>query len=267
MEQAASIRAAGGLVPERGRIAVYSCYFGGYEPFYPPALGEEGDWDRIIFTDQPDLPAPGRRLVHMEKGFDGLSAKQMSRLPKLCPEVFLQQYDWVIYVDNRARLLPRADALIARIMAAQGGIAAPGRYLARHGQRICAWRESRVCLRKGFFNQEEFDRIRAAFEAASFPQDAGLFVNTALVQKMGSPDTAAMNSAWFQAFCTLGGRDQVLLPYVLFQSGHRPQELGFPLTEVIQWPVFGKRVRRRFQAGEALPAGWDTAAATAEVED
>lgn len=258
MTEAAALRAAGGLLPERGRIAVYSCYFGSYEPFYAPALGDEGDWDRIIFTDQPDLPAPGRRLVQMGPGFDGLTAKQMSRLPKLCPEAFLQNYDWVIYVDNRARLLPRADALIARIEAGQGGDAAPGRYLARHAQRTCAWRESRVCLRKGFFSQEEFDRIRAAFEAADFPRDAGLFVNTALVQKMGSEATKAMNAAWFQAFCTLGGRDQVLLPYVLHQSGHRAQALGFPLTEVIQWPVFGKRIRHRFQAGEALPSGWDS---------
>lgn len=254
------LKGAGGLVPQRGRIAVYSCYFGRYEPFFPPALGPEGtDWDRIIFTDQADLPQDGRCQVHLSPGFDGLTPKQLSRLPKLCPEVFLSRYDWVIYVDNRARLRLSPDALVARIEARYPGPAPMGRYLARHARRTCAWHESRICLRQGFFSQAEFDLIRSHFEANAFPREAGLFVNTALVQKMGSEDTARLNRAWMQAFCQIAGRDQVLLPFLIWQGGHVAHELGFPLREVIDWPMFGKSVRERFQAGKRLPKGWDLA--------
>ncbi len=261
---AEAARQAGGIVPERGRIAVFSCHFGRHEPFHDHALGPAGDWDRIIFTDRADLQAAGRRVVLLPEGFDGLTAKQASRLPKLMPEVFLGRYDWVIYVDNRARLMVRPDALVARIEAGQGGTAAAGRYLARHSQRVCAWREARVCLRKGFIAQAEYDAVRARFEAAGFPLEAGMWVNTALVQKMGSEETARLNAAWFRAFCEVAGRDQILLPFVLWQTGLAQRELGFGLEEMIRWPIFGRRVRRLYQRGKPLPEGWDQGEAVEE---
>lgn len=254
---AEAVQAEDGLRPERGRIAVYSCHFGQYEPFHDHALGPEGAWDRVIFTDRADLEAPGRRVVVMPEGFEGLTAKQASRLPKLVPERFLARHDWVIYVDNRARLIARPDALVARIEAAQGGAAAAGRYLARHAQRDCAWREARVCLRKGFITQAEHDAVRSRFEDAGFPQAAGMWVNTALIQKMGSEATARLNAEWFRAFCEVAGRDQVLLPFVLWQTGLAQRELGFGLEEVIRWPIFGRRVRRLYRRGKPLPEGWD----------
>lgn len=262
--EAGAVREAGGIVPERGRIAVYSCHFGRYEPFHDQALGEAGDWDRIIFTDQPDLVAPGRRVVVMPAGFGGLTAKQASRLPKLMPEAFLGQHDWVIYVDNRARLMLRPDVLVARIAAGQGGDAPAGRYLARLPQRGCAWREARVCLRKGFLDEAEHARVMALFEGAGFPREAGMFMNTALVQRMGSADTARLNAAWFRAFCEVAGRDQVLLPFVIWQTGLVQRELGFGLEEVIRWPIFGRRIRRLFQKGKPLPEGWDRGEGTEE---
>ena len=255
--EAAAVQQAGGIGPERGRIAVYSCHFGRYEPFHDQALGPEGDWDRVIFTDRSDLEAPGRRVVLLPEGFEGLTAKQASRLPKLMPERFLARYDWVIYVDNRARLILRPDEVVARIEAAQGGEAQAGRYLARHAQRDCAWREARVCLRKGFIAQAEYDAVRARFETAGFPEGAGMWVNTALVQKMGSEATAQLNAAWFRAFCEVAGRDQVLLPFVMWQTGLAQRDLGFGLDEMIRWPIFGRRVRRLFQRGKPLPEGWD----------
>lgn len=247
----------GDLEPERGRIAVYSCHFGTHEPFHDHALGPEGDWDRVIFTDRADLEAPGRRLVLLPEGFGGMTAKQASRLPKLMPERFLARYDWVIYVDNRARLILRPDEVVARIEAGQGGRAMAGRYLARLPDRGCAWREARICLRKGFMDDAEYERVQAVFEGAGFPRDAGMFMNTALVQRMGSEATARLNAAWFRAFCDVAGRDQVLLPFLIWQTGLTQHEMGFPLQEMIRWPIFGRRVRRLYQRGKPLPAGWD----------
>lgn len=126
MIEAETVRLEGGITPDRGRIAVYSCHFGRHEPFHDHALGPEGPWDRVIFTDQADLVAPGRRVVVLPEGFEGLTAKQASRLPKLMPERFLARHDWVIYVDNRARLLMPPDAVVARVEAAQGGEARRG---------------------------------------------------------------------------------------------------------------------------------------------
>ncbi|NBE09647.1 hypothetical protein [Paragemmobacter ruber] len=252
--------AKAGLVPERGRIAVYSCYFGQYEPFHARATGAEGAWDRIIFTDHADLAAPGCRVVRLEAGlagFEGLTPKHLSRLPKLWPERFLAAYDWVIYVDNRARLDVSPADLIARLEAAQGGVAPAGRYLVRHQGRGCSWREAEVCHRREKLEDAEYARLRAWFAETGLPREAGLFVNTALVQKMGSEATARLNEAWFRAFVEIAGRDQVLLPNLMRIHDLPQQDLGMPLEAFVRWPIFGFQVRNRFRKGMALPDGWD----------
>ena len=249
--------AEGGLVPERGRVAVYSCYFGQYEPFHARATGPEGAWDRVIFTDHAELEAPGCRVVRLPAGFEGLTPKHLSRLPKLWPERFLSGYDWVIYVDNRARLEMAPTELIARLEAARGGAAPAGRYLVRHQGRGCSWREAEVCHRREKLEDAEYARLRAWFVETGLPRDAGLYVNTALVQRMGSEATARLNAAWFRAFVEIAGRDQVLLPNLMRIHDLPQQELGMPLETFVRWPVFGFQVRNRFRKGMALPEGWD----------
>lgn len=255
------------LVPDRGRIAVYSCYFGQYEPFHRNALGPEGDWDRIIFTDHAELGAPGCRVVRLPEGFEGLSPKQLSRLPKLWPERFLGAYDWVIYIDNRARLVMPPDQVVARLDAAHGGVAPAGRFLVRHRARGCSWREAEVCQRQEKLDAEEMARLHAWFREAGLPRNAGLFVNTALVQKMGSPDTARLNEAWFRAFVSIAGRDQVLLPNVMRVTGLAQHEMGMALAEFAQWPVFGFKIRNMFRRGMALPVGWDSPKAAVAMDE
>ena len=245
------------IKPERGRIAVCSCYFGQYEPFNRHALGPEGAWDRIIFTDHTDLDAPGCRVVHLPAGSGGLTAKHLSRLPKLWPEKFLSAYDWVIYIDNRARLLMSPVDLIARAAEKHGGAAPPGRYLVRHRARDCSWREAEVCKWQSKLDEDELARLHAWFTKTNLPRHAGLYVNTSLIQKMGSADTARLNEAWFNAFVTIAGRDQVLLPNVMRELDLPQHELGMPLADFAAWPVFGFRIRRRFQRGMSLPDGWD----------
>ncbi len=261
--------ATGEMRPERGRIAVYSCYFGQYEPFHGGAVGPEGDWDRIVFTDHADLEAPGCRVVRLEaglQGFEGLTPKHLSRLPKLWPERFLAAYDWVIYVDNRARLDLSPVALVARLEAARGGAAPAGRYLVRHQKRGCSWREAQVCLRQQKLDDAEYKRLRAWFAQAGLPRNDGLFVNTALVQKMGSEATARLNAAWFRAFVEIAGRDQVLLPNLIRVMDLPQPEIGMPLSDFVTWPVFGFQVRNRFQKGLPLPEGWDDPDRKAQVE-
>lgn len=80
MNQSEGSLATTDLVPERGRITVYSCYFGQYEPFHRFALGPEGDWDNVVFTDHATLDAPGCRFVRLPEVLEGLTPKHLSRI-------------------------------------------------------------------------------------------------------------------------------------------------------------------------------------------
>jgi hypothetical protein len=227
------------------KIAVYSCYFGWHEPFHPRATGRDlPGVDRFVFTDHDTLPRSTARVVKLEDE-DGYGPKILSRLPKLCPHLFFQGYDWVIYVDNNARLRLSA-ARIERRVRLQNPDHPPGRYLFRHAARDCAWDEAAECAIRGHMTQVELDRVKAVLSTFDHPRHDGLYVNTCLIQRMGSAATDALNETWFDSLSVYTRRDQVMLPVLLRQSGCPYRVLTTELEEWLDWPMFKPFVRTRF---------------------
>jgi hypothetical protein len=233
------------------RITVYSCYFGVYEQFNPEATLQEGDFARVVFTDDCELDAPG---VTFRREAAGGDPGRSSRLAKLRPHLFFGDQDWVIYIDNGARLTVPPAEIIGQIEADYPEGAPAGRYLFRHKRRICAYREARVCMRQGKISRADYRAQVAHYRAAGFPEDWGLFVNTVMIQKMGDPVTDAFNDAWFDHFMAFSRRDQVSLPFMLWQLGYQLRVLPFPMTEVAAWPYFRRWKRLKYQAAAARKA-------------
>lgn len=226
------------------RLAVYSCYFGRHEPFNPEATGAESPaYDRFVFTDHPDLPTSAR-LVPMEDRGEG--AAILSRLPKLCPHLFFQGYDWVIYLDNNARFLLDPARVIRRVVK-QHPDAPAGRYLFRHRRRDCAWDEADECLRLGTMSPAQHAAVTAHLAAEGFARHAGLFVNTCLIQRMGDPGTDALNVAWYESLSSMTRRDQVLLPWLLASRACPHRVLSARIKSWVDWPVFSPAARARFR--------------------
>lgn len=245
------------LRPEHGPNVSYSCYFGAYEPFHPYATLPSETCDRVIFTDRDDLPAPGCRVVNLAKHFPDWEPKALSRLPKLCPEVFFPDHDWTFYVDNRARMKFSLEEIVAGLTAERGemGLDMPaGRYLFKHAERRCAWREAKVCRKMGFMSDAEYEKVKGIFTEAQFPVDQGLYVNTALLQRMGSAEAAHLNLKWMEMFRHDISRDQVILPFVLWREGASCQVVERPLVEILIWPLFGKKVREKFRQNQPIPS-------------
>lgn len=231
--------------PGVARIAVYSCYFGQHEPFNPEAAGPALEaCDRFVFTDHGSLPGTQARLIRLDD--PGYGPAILSRLPKLCPHLFFEGYDWVIYLDNNARFLLDPVEMLRQVAKAHPD-RPMGRYLFTHRRRSCAWAEADECLRLGYMSEAQHARVIATFTAAAFPRDAGLFVNTCLIQKMGSPQTDLLNEAWFDSLTSHTRRDQVMLPYLLQQSGCEFRRLNAKLKTWAAWPVFGPAARERFR--------------------
>lgn len=226
------------------RIAVYSCYFGAHEPFNAEATGPENPaFDRFVFTDHDTLPTPAR-LVRLKDEGEGPAI--LSRLPKLCPHLFFQGYDWVVYLDNNARFLLDPARIIRRVGKDHPDKPA-GRYLFRHRRRNCAWDEADECLRLGYMTPAQHAKVKAHFEAEAFRRHAGLFVNTCLVQRMGSAQTDALNEAWYDSLTTMTRRDQVMLPWLLASRGCPHRVLTARLKSWADWPVFSPKAREKFR--------------------
>lgn len=228
------------------RILVYSCYFGYHEPFNPTATGHGVGYDRMVVTDHAALQAPGVTMLRPAAGASD-DPGRMSRLAKICPHLFFADYDWVIYVDNSAALASQPQAMIAEIERQHAGMAPPGRYLFSHEKRSCAYREARLCMVRGKISRADYRRQVRHYKATGFPQDQGLFMNTLMIQKMGDPATDAFNETWYDHFQTYSRRDQISLPYVLWETGYPTRVAPFVLSDVAAWPLFSKWKRDKFR--------------------
>lgn len=229
------------------RLAVYSCYFGAHEPFNPDATGTGGQgYDRYVFTDHAQLPTSATLVPLTDEG-EGPAI--LSRLPKLCPHLFFQAYDWVIYLDNNARFLLSPPRVLKRI-AKEHPDPPKGRYLFRHRRRDCVWDEADECLRLGFMTPQQHDRIATLFSEGRVPRHAGLFVNTCLIQRMGDAATDALNEAWYDSLATHTRRDQVMLPWLLSSRACPHRVLTVNVKQWVEWPLFSPKAREKFRRGQ-----------------
>lgn len=228
------------------RIAVYSCYFGFHEPLNPTATGAGVGYDRLVVTDHAALNLPGVTMLRPDATMADDPAR-MSRLAKMCPHRFFRDYDWVIYIDNSAALTTPPQAIVAEIERQHDGAAPPGRYLFSHEKRKCAYREARLCMVKGKISRAEYRRQVRHFKAAGFPEEQGLFMNTLMIQKMGDPATDAFNESWFAHFQSYSRRDQISLPFLLWEQGYPTRVTPFALSDIAQWPLFAKWKRDKFR--------------------
>lgn len=229
------------------RLAVYSCYFGAHEPFNPEATGVAGQgYDRYVFTDHASLPTSATLVPLADEG-EGPAI--LSRLPKLCPHLFFQAYDWVIYLDNNARFALSPPRFLRRI-AKEVPDQPKGRYLFRHRRRDCIWDEADECLRLGFMTPEQHKRVTGIFAESDYPRHAGLFVNTCLVQRMGDPATDALNEAWYDSLATHTRRDQVMLPWLLATRACPHQVLPVNIKQWVEWPLYSPKARDKFRRAQ-----------------
>jgi hypothetical protein len=227
-----------------GDIAVYSCYFGKYEPLNHASMGDGEGYDRILFTDDATLDYPGAQVVALESA-DPPSI--VSRSPKLYPELYFGAHKWIIYVDNRAVLKTDPREIVAQIEAKHQDTAPSGRYLFEHPDRRCVYRELKVVSRMKKIAPEEYELIRSKFVEEGLPKNAGLYMNTIMVQKMGDIETEAFNGFWWEQFQALCSRDQISLPYAMWVQGYKAQTLEIMARDVIDWPVYSFKERRSFQ--------------------
>ncbi len=237
--------------PFSPKVVVYSCYFGQYEPFNAKATGPGDGYDRVVLSDQAIVSA-GIRFTALPDS-DG-TATTRSRLAKICPHQFFPEYDWAIYIDNSASLLIHPFDIISEIVAAQGEAAPAGRYLFPHRRRTCSYREARLCMKKGRIPRADFRRQTRHYLDAGFPKDHGLYVNTMMVQKMGDPATDAFNDAWYQHFTEFSQRDQISLPFMLWQENYPVRLMPQTLSDLAQWPMFKKFRRVQFQSAQRARA-------------
>ena len=196
---------------------IYTCLTGGYDTL-PQPLAVDAGWHYICFTDNPSgdggvwelRPIPG-----------SIPAAEASRLPKILPHEFLQDYEVSLYMDSNIRITGE-DFYRAADAAAESGTLWAG---VPHPLRDCIYEENLSCYLSGHSRWRDALRLKRQLKRAGIPRHAGLEENNLILRRHLAPEVVEADRQWWEAYSKGIRRDQLHLMPVLLKTGLHPAEL------------------------------------------
>lgn len=203
-----------GEYPEKEtKIAVYSCITGGYDNIIEPFFSIDGV-DYIMFTDNKKISTDKWQIVPIPKDIAKLKNNLLiNRYIKMHPNIVGTQYDYSLYIDGNICVVSNIRNMINAINPKTG--------FALHGHisRDCIYDEIQVCknMKKG--NIEKLIEQANRYQTAGFPRHYGLLEATVILTDLHNPIALDLQNKWWHEFLNSESRrDQIALPYILWQN-------------------------------------------------
>jgi len=196
------------------RTVIYSCLFGSYDTV-PPDPGQTVPC--FLFTDQPNLRAPGWCVSTIEPLDPKLSPRRLSRMPKLLPHHVLPDHEISVYVDANLRLrcdlASKAEGLLGSSELAVFAHPNPASTTMHH--------EAAKVIQLGLDVREVVERVVARYEQAGFPDTLPLTENCFLVRR-DSERMRIFGQRWWDEYLRGSQRDQLSFGYACWKTGIVP---------------------------------------------
>lgn len=213
------------------KIAVYTCMIGKYDHIQEP-LFKPNNLDYIIVTDGP-LPSTGiwKSIdIRTIKGIPSLDDSRVSRYIKLHPHLFLNEYDYSIYIDANIKTVGDMRYLIY-LLNQYGFIASI------HRHRDCIYEELKACIRLKKGDPKIMRKQIDSYRSSSMPEHYGLIEANLIVRDHHNPICIEIMERWWQEIAKYSGRDQLSLPFVLWKMGISVSEIGKISDNVYKMPL------------------------------
>lgn len=192
---------------------IYTVIVGGYDRLREPE--PYPGWDFVCFTD-------GRRtgwrskvgLSHWDiRPIHGDAPTEVlrSRLPKILPHRYLQDYDYSVYIDGNAWLLEDPTGPLETM-------GWPKMAVSEHPFRETVFEEIDECVLQNKAPHDLLATQREAYRAEGLPENTPLLENNLLLRRHNDPDVIRLMEAWWDQMNTHSHRDQLSLPFVAWRQ-------------------------------------------------
>ena len=225
-----------------GRLVVYSVLTGSHahlaNPFPPGCRG----FERICFTDDPDLSSDDWSIVRMDPAL--LDPERESRRPKILPHRFLPDFDISVYIDGTVTFKVDPMVAISHVLDGDSSFAC-----FRHPWRDCVYAEGEEVIRVGYDRETRVREQLDFYRSTGFPEHAGLIAGTMLVRRHNDEHVVALGENWFDQVLRFSKRDQLSFNYIAWKLGFEYAVLPGELTDNdwIDWPSGESRVTADFR--------------------
>lgn len=206
------------------KVVIYTCITGDYDvpmrPLYFPSNVEF-----ILFTDNLSLHenSNGWKVKQIPQKLLGeYNAALTNRYIKLHPhELFSEEFGYSIYIDGNIR--PVSDlSLYVNYINSNIGMA-----FHKHASRNCIYEEVKSCLALGKGNPKKLKEQIEKYKYEGFPKNFGMLECNVIVNDLKSDISKNIFDAWWKEIIRSdSGRDQLALPYILWDNGFDPKSVS-----------------------------------------
>jgi len=192
---------------------IYTAIFGGYDRLRP--LPEEvvaSGCRAICFTDSEVGPSPGWEIRYASRPRD--TSCRAARWFKLNPFHVFPDVGSTLWMDANLEMCEAVPQFSSQAVFAVDD----------HPDRNCLYSEAGLCRKLGLDYAATFDRQVECYRACGMPNGWGLW-ETNIVFARRCAQTETVFRDWWRNVDSFSCRDQVSLPFVLWQIGERPSAL------------------------------------------
>jgi hypothetical protein len=212
------------------RVALYSALYGGYE--YVKPLPTDLGCRAILYTDEPDIEAPGWEVrvvtdhISPDAGADRSTAwpdrkatwsMLAHKFWKCHPAEAVPDADVTLWVD--ASLLITVDSYAKRCLDALGD---DDWCAVTHPYRDCIYTEAAFSATLARYDWRSLAAQTKAYQGMGHPRGWGLFATGANVRRH-TPATVEMGEHWWWECVSRSHQDQLSLPVLFRLQDVRPQ--------------------------------------------
>ena len=195
------------------KTVVYTVLTGGYDKQLQQHLVREG-YDYICFSNDIKEKRVGiweiRKIPEVTD-----DSQRLSRYPKMNPHLFLQDYDYSIYVDANVKI--QSDNVYERV----GKLISEHVLMAgmKHLTCDCAYEEGLRVIRSRKDNNfsRVFKQLRY-MRKQGFPYNYGMYEANFILRNHHHPRIIAMGEEWWRMFINYSKRDQLSFSYSIWKN-------------------------------------------------
>ena len=199
------------------KLVIYTCITGGYDNLYlPEVLCPDADW--ICLCDDVSL-FDGTEGIWQLRSLDcpikGLNSIQRARFAKTNPHLYFPDYEYSLWIDGNIKIVSNSfwDIISEKI---ESGVQFSTMC---HLTRDCAYDEALVCLAAGKASFKPLFKAVRYLSSKGFPRHSGLCESNVILRAHNTKLVRALDEKWSELILKVCHRDQLSLPYCLWESG------------------------------------------------
>ncbi len=214
----------------KNRFVVYTVITGYKEEIRNPFPYNSPDYERICFTDNPELESKDWTIVPIDNHY--LKSERESRRPKLLPHRFLPDFEYSLYIDNTVDFKVDPLDIYKKYINSDSSLVC-----FNHPWRDCIYDEGEIIIKSGFDDEYRVREQLDFYHSQGFPRHNGLIAGTVLFRKHLDAKLIDLTEEWFNHVLRYSKRDQLSFPFIAWHKNFYYSSLDGSLLSnpIIDW--------------------------------